>query len=105
MGTNRIKPSGRRLQTKTTDVNGAYKDADKVTAAPSKAKLTGIKFIPKQWFPIKATINPKKAPATILGAKTPPSPPAPKVKAAAKGFKTATASRNNRGHVEAEVKD
>ena len=47
MGTNRIKPSGSKLQTKTTAVNGAYKDSDKVTAAPSKAKLTGIKFIPK----------------------------------------------------------
>ena len=47
MGTNIIKPSGRRLQIKITDVNGAYKEADKVTAAPSKAKLAGIKFIPK----------------------------------------------------------
>lgn len=104
MGTNKIYPSGSRLQIRTTEVKGAYSEADKVTAAPSKAKLTGIKFIPKYLFAINDTINPKNAPATILGAKTPPSPPAPNVKADAKGFRTATAKRNKTGIADADSK-
>ena len=97
-----IKPPGSRLQIKITEVKGAQSEADNVTAAPSNAKLAGIKCMSKQWFPIKATINPKNAPATILGAKTPPSPPAPNVNEEAKGFRTATASRNRMGKVDAD---
>ncbi|MNY46484.1 hypothetical protein D3C86_1816670 [compost metagenome] len=40
-------------------------------------------------MPIKAIKSPRNAPETILGANTPPSPPAPSVRDAAKGFKIA----------------
>ncbi|MNK89521.1 hypothetical protein D3C87_1095320 [compost metagenome] len=60
--------------------------AANVEAAPIKAKLSTTKSKPKTRLQRIAMSIPKNAPATILGANTPPSPPAPKVSEATNGF-------------------
>ena len=46
-GKNNTYPFGNKLQTRTKDVRGANREADNVAAAPTNAKLSGIKFAPK----------------------------------------------------------
>lgn len=94
MGKNNTYPLGDKLHTRKRAVKGADIDADKVAAAPTNTKLTQIRDVPKYVLQNKANANPRKAPATMLGAKTPPSPPAPKVKDDASGLKKISKNKN-----------
>ena len=47
MGTNNKYPFGSKLHIRTKEVRGAKRDADKVAAAPTKAKFKGIKSAEK----------------------------------------------------------
>ena len=87
------------MQVKIKAVKGAYIEADNVAAAPTKAKLSGISSILNCALQNLAKNNPRIAPATMLGAKTPPSPPAPNVKEAATGFKNKRKANTNNGIV------
>ena len=88
-------PLGSKSHIKILEVSGANSEADKVADAPTNAKFNGIKFVLKYWFPVNATNRPKNAPATMLGANTPPSPPAPSVSDATRGFKSVIDNKNN----------
>ena len=73
-------------------VNGALMLADNIAAIPMIIKFSGITSALANLFKSKAVNNPMKAPMKMLGAKTPPSPPAESVTEVIIGFKIITAS-------------
>ena len=77
------------LLIKTIVVMGALMEAANMDAPPISAKLSIIKLVSKYVLHNCANRIPRNAPATMLGANTPPSPPAPRVTAAASGLSRA----------------